>query len=368
MILPVLFYAFVVFAGIQITYYLFFTSFLFSDKKQSEKPVNETPISVIICAKNEAKNLQKFLPYIIAQNYSDFEIVLINDASSDETQDVMEAFKAKHTNIKLINVENTEAFWGNKKYALTLGIKASKNEHLLFTDADCKPVSKNWITEMSKKFSSEKSIVLGYGKYKKEKSLVNLFVRFETLLTAIQYFSYAKLGAPYMAVGRNLAYKKTEFFNVKGFINHIQVKSGDDDLFIQDAANKNNTTICTSNNSFTESIAPTSFTKWFQQKRRHISTANYYKIQYQFLLGLFFISKVFCLLLASILFFFYPWKIILSILILYYFVQFLVVGFSAKKMKETNIVVLLPFLEIGLLLFQFSIFMTNLISKPNHWK
>ena len=367
MILSVLFYVFVVFTAIQIIYYLAFSSFLFDNKKEKRKKV-EIPISVIICAKNEADNLQKFLPSIINQKYSDFEIVLINDASSDETSEVMQSFKKAHNNIKIIDVENIEAFWGNKKYALTLGIKAATHQHLLFIDADCKPLSKYWISEMSQNFSDEKTIILGYGKYKKEKLLVNLFVRFETLLTAIQYFSYAKLGSPYMAVGRNLAYNKDEFFNVKGFINHIHVKSGDDDLFIQDAANKENTSISLSKKSFTESLAPKSFTEWFRQKRRHISTANHYKTKHKFFLGLFYISKVFFYLLATTLFFYCSWKIILPIVLSYYLTQYLVVGFSAKKLNEPQVAYFLPFLEIGLMLFQLSIFIINLWSKPNHWK
>jgi glycosyltransferase involved in cell wall biosynthesis len=367
MILSVLFYSFVVFTAIQIIYYLVFSSFLFDSKKDKKKS-KEIPISVIVCAKNEAKNLENFLPSILNQEYPDFEVVLINDASSDETLEVMESFQKKHNNIKIINVENIEAFWGNKKYALTLGIKAAKNENLLFTDADCKPVSNKWIYEMSQNFNANKTIVLGYGKYKKEKSFVNLFVRFETLLTAIQYFSYAKIGSPYMAVGRNLAYDRSEFFNVKGFINHMHIKSGDDDLFIQDAANKENTTIATSKDSFTESLAPTSFTEWFRQKRRHISTADHYKFKHKFFLGLFFISKVFFYLLAILLFFFYPWQLILPIFLTYYLVQFIVIGFSSKKLNEPTITYLLPFLEIGILIFHFSIFITNLAAKPNHWK
>ncbi|TXD48255.1 glycosyltransferase [Polaribacter sp. IC073] len=367
MIISVLFYSFVVSAAIQMMYYLSFSSFLFKDKKK-ERASKEMPISVVICAKNEAKNLQKFLPSILEQNYSNYEVVLINDASSDETADVMEAFKEKNANIKIISVENTEAFWGNKKYALTLGIKAAKNEHLLFTDADCKPVSKEWITAMTQNFSTKKTIVLGYGKYKKTKDFINIFVRFETLLTAIQYFSYAKLGSPYMGVGRNLAYAKTAFFTVNGFIKHIKIRSGDDDLFIQDAANKENTQICISENSFTESEAPNSLNEWFQQKRRHISTAHYYKKKHQFFLGLFFFSKVFLLISTAILFFFYPWEIILPIILTYYLVQYIVVGFSSKKLNEPQVIYFLPFLEICLILFQFSIFMTNLISKPNHWK
>lgn len=367
MILSVLFYFFVAFTVIQIIYYLAFSTFLFDNQKDKKKSL-EIPVSVIICAKNEADNLGNFLPSIINQKYSDFEIVLINDASSDDTLAIMQSFKKKHQNIKIIDVENIEAFWGNKKYALTLGIKAATHKHLLFTDADCKPISKYWISEMSQKFSDEKTIVLGYGKYKKEHSLVNLFVRFETLLAAIQYFSYAKLGSPYMAVGRNLAYHKDEFFNVKGFINHIHIKSGDDDLFIQDAANKENTVICTSEKSFTVSEAPKSFKEWFRQKRRHISTANHYKKKHKFFLGLFFVSKVLFYILGITLFFFESWKVILPLFISYFLIQLMVIGFSSKKLNEPQITYLFPFLEIGLLLFQLSIFITNLSSKPNHWK
>ena len=365
MIVSVLFYIFVVFAGIQIIYYLSFSSFLLGEKSKINK---EIPISVIICAKNEAENLHKFLPAIIAQNYPKFEIVLINDASSDHTIDVMEGFITKGSNIKIISVENVEAFWGNKKYALTLGIKAATHEHLLFTDADCIPVSKNWIAEMTKNFSTEKTIVLGYGKYKRTKSILNLLVRFETLLTGMQYLSYAKLRSPYMAVGRNLAYTKTDFYNVKGFINHMAIKSGDDDLFIQDAADKNNTVICTSAESFTESKAPITFKEWFRQKRRHISTANFYKPKHKFLLGLFYVSKIGVIGVAPILFFYYPWQLILPILLSYYAIQYLVVAVSAKRLKEGGLLLYLPFLEIGLLLFQFSIFIANLVSKPKHWR
>lgn len=367
MILTVLFYCFVAFTAIQIIYYLIFSSFLIDPKKSSKK-LPEIGVSVIICAKNEAGNLKNFLPTIINQVYPDFEIILINDASSDETSEVMETFAKNCSKIKIITVKNIETFWGNKKYALTLGIKAAKNEHLLFTDADCCPVSNNWIYEMTQNFNSEKTIILGYGKYVKEKSLLNLLVRFETLLTAMQYFSYAKIGSPYMAVGRNLAYHRSEFFKVKGFINHMHIKSGDDDLFIQDAANKKNTIITTSKDSFTESIAPNTFSEWFQQKRRHISSANHYRFTHRFFLGLFFLSKVLFYFLAIVLSFFYPIKVLLPLIVFYFVVQFIVIHRSSKKLNEPMISFVFPFLEIILLLFHFSIFITNLSSKPTHWK
>lgn len=366
MILPVIFYILVATTAIQITYFLCFSSILFLKKEKKE--FKQIPISVIVCSKNEAQNLQVFLPSIINQEYSNFELVLINDASSDATLEVLESFKKQHTNIKIIDVKNNEAFWGNKKYALTLGIKAATNEHLLFTDADCKPVSKYWIQTMAQKFSDQKTIVLGYGKYKTRKTFVNLLIRFETLLTAVQYFSYAKLGSPYMGVGRNLAYTKSEFFKTKGFISHIQVRSGDDDLFIQEAATTTNTGICLDAKSFTTSNPPLTLKEWFRQKRRHVSTSSYYKFKHKFFLGLYFISKFLFYVTAFLLLFLMSWKVITSIIALYSIGLYLVFGLSAKHLKEKKLTLLLPFLEISLLLFQFSIFISNTFSKPTHWK
>lgn len=364
----ILSYAFIVALSIQIIYYLFFSSFAFA-KSLKKKPNTLLPVSVIICAKNEAENLEKFLPSVINQDYSNFELVLINDSSSDNSLEIMEAFKAKHQHIKIVNVKNVEAFLGNKKYALTLGIKASTHEHLLFTDADCKPLSKNWISEMTKQFSDKKSIILGYGKYKAQKySFVNTLVRYETLLTAIQYFSYAKLGSPYMAVGRNLAYTKSEFFKTNGFISHIQVRSGDDDLFIRDASTSTNTAIEFNAESFTTSIPPKTFKEWFRQKRRHVSTASYYKPKHQFFLGLFYASKLLFFLLTFIALFNVELLFLVPFLAIYYVIQYLIVGFSAKKLQETAILPYLPFLEIALVLLQFSIFISNYFYKPNHWK
>jgi glycosyltransferase involved in cell wall biosynthesis len=207
-----IFYFFIVIVVIQLFYYLgVFGKFAFG-RPQSIVPKN-LPVSVIVCAKNEEENVKKYIPLLAEQNYPDFEIVLIDDASSDETLEVFEQFEKEYSNIRLVKVENNEAFWGNKKYALTLGIKASKKEYLLFTDADCYPTSKEWITAMTSQFTMNKTIVLGYGGYeKKERSFLNKIIRFETVLTAVQYFSWAKLGAPYMGVGRNLAYKRDEFF------------------------------------------------------------------------------------------------------------------------------------------------------------
>lgn len=367
--LDCVFYMFVLVVCIQVIFNLFvFGKFAFL--KATTKTPNTFGISVIICAKNEAENLKRFLPTVVAQDYPHFEIVLINDASKDNTLKVMESFANKHNNIKLVNVKNVEAFWGNKKYALTLGIKVAKHDYLLFTDADCKPVSNHWISQMASHFNNSKTIVLGYGSYRTtKKSLINKLIRFETLQTAIQYFSFAKLGIPYMGVGRNLAYKKSEFFNANGFISHIDVRSGDDDLFINQVATSNNTAICFSKNSFTESIPKTTFSDWIKQKRRHISTAKHYKTKHKVLLIILYSSQLlFWLLAIALLIPLFHWKIVVALLLFRLCLQLLVFGFSTKKLGEKDTLFLLPFLELFLISTQLTIFINNLISKPNHWK
>ena len=367
--LTIIFYLFIAIVAIQFFYYIIvFGKFAYI--KLAKSNPKRIPISVIVCAKNEAENVANFIPLLAEQNYPDFEIVLIDDASSDDTLDLFEAFEKQYSNIKLVKVKNNEAFWGNKKFALTLGIKAAKNEYLLFTDADCYPISKDWIKEMSSQFTLEKTIVLGYGAYEKiAGSFLNKIIRFETMLTAVQYFSWAKIGSPYMGVGRNLAYKKEEFFNVNGFIDHMKIRSGDDDLFINQAASRKNTTICFDQNSFTYSLPKKSFKEWFVQKRRHISTATFYNPFDRLQLTVFYVSQLLFIVLPIILLaFLHQWIIVLSLIGFRYLFAWITLGFSSGKLKEKDVMYWFPIIEMVLIITQLNIMITTIFSKPVHWK
>ncbi|WP_026837809.1 glycosyltransferase [Gillisia sp. JM1] len=349
---------------------LFFIGY-FSFASAKESTSNATPpVSVIVCAKNEAENLKDFIPLILEQNYLNFEVILVNDASVDDTLEVMEYFEELDPRVHLVNVQNNEAFWGKKKYALTLGIKKAKNSTLLFTDADCRPESNMWISEMASNFQQNKTIVLGYGGYLKNKgSFLNKLIRYETLLTAIQYFSFAKWGIPYMGVGRNLAYTSQEFYAQNGFATHLHIRSGDDDLFVNQAGTKENTVITFNRASITRSIPKTDFSTWILQKRRHISTAQFYKKKHKFLLVSFFVSQIgFWILLISLLLLKIHWPIVLGILILRLLIQYIVYYKSAKKLDEMDLLWLIPFLEVFLIFTQLSIFSMNVFSKPTNWK
>lgn len=369
----VLFYIFAGFVAVQIFYYLgIFGNFAFlNPKKIKNTSLSGTPsVSLIICAKNEAENLRKNLPAFLSQNHPDFEIILINDSSYDDTLEVMEEFAERYPKIRIVNVAENETFWGKKKYALTLGIKVTRYDHLVFTDADCTPASNSWLTEMAAKFSDEKTIVLGYGGYIKVKnSLLNKLIRFETVLTAMQYFSMARVKLAYMGVGRNLAYHKSEFIKHNGFANHMHIRSGDDDLFVNEAATPTNIDICFSPESFTYSEAEKTFKNWYNQKRRHVSTAKYYQKKHKLALGFFYLSQLMFWVLAIIVGCLqYQPVWVLSLVGARFIIVYFVFGYTMPKLKETKLLWLLPFYESFLICVQLCIFISNSISKPKAWK
>ncbi|RZJ73425.1 MAG: glycosyltransferase [Flavobacterium sp.] len=367
--LNITFYIFIGITLLQIAYYIgLFGKFSFAKLKAANP--KKIPVSVIVCAKNEAERMRHLVPLLINQNYPDFEIVLIDDASSDETLDIFEAFEKEHANIRLVKVENNEAFWGNKKFALTLGIKAAKKEYLLFTDANCYPATADWIAQMSSQFTLSKTIVLGYGAYEKIKnSFLNKIIRFDAMLAAIQYFSWAKAGRPFSGEGRNLAYKKEEFFKVNGYIDHMNIRTGEDALFLNQAATKKNTTICFSPESFTVCEPVKSFKEWFGEKRKDVFTASFFRPADTFQLRLFYFSQLaFLLLWILLLALQFNWMIVVPVIVVRYATSWITLGYSAAKLGEKDVMYWYPFIEIILIFTQLNVFFTNLFSKPVHWK
>ncbi len=353
---------------IQLFYFwIIFGRFAFYKKKSPHSSV--LPVSVVICAKNEFHNLKKNLPLILSQDYPDFEVVVVNDASDDETIFLLEDISREDKRLKVVSITQDLNFFKGKKFPLSLGIKSAKNEQLLLTDADCTPAGTGWLRSMCSHFDENTEVVLGYGKYRMENNLMNTIIRSETLFTAIQYFSYALLGIPYMGVGRNLAYKRSLFLKNKGFISHYNVSSGDDDLFINKVANKKNTQIEISPESFTLSPAKQTFREWWIQKRRHLSTSKYYKPKHKFLLG-FYSFTLFILFLGFILLIGFRYNIyfVLALLFIRWISQLFILKKSMNKLDEKKLLLISPIVEVLLLVLYPVIVIANLVSKQSKWK
>ncbi len=364
----IVFWIFIAAIAIQLFHHWFIFS-RFAFYKAKEKQNEPVPVSVVISAKNEYNNLKKNLPLILEQDYPDFEVVIVNDASDDETIFYLEDLEKKYSHLKVVNITQDLNFFSGKKFPLALGIKSSKNNYLLLTDADCTPASPSWIRKMASDFNDKKEVVLGYGKYKSEEGFLNKIIRFETVLTAIQYFSFALMGMPYMGVGRNLAYKKSLFYKSKGFISHYNVSSGDDDLFINKVANNENTQIEINPESFTISAAKQTFNEWWVQKKRHLSTAKYYKAKHKFLLGSYSLSLFIVFLLFIILLCInYQLWIIVSALVFRELSQLIIFKKSFKKLNEKKILLISPIIEVILILLYPLLFISNLFIRQNKWK
>lgn len=279
------FLVFSITAAVQLFYYLyFFLAVIRYPHPEAES--RGIPVSVIICARNEGENLREFLPAVLEQDYPCYEVIVVNDCSEDNSYLVLGEYLEKYPHLRVSSVNKDPKFTHNKKFAQFIGIKAAKNEILVFTDADCRPDSSKWLECVASNFSDKVDFVLGYGGYFPGKGLLNRYIRYDTMTIALQYLGMALRGFPYMGVGRNLAYRRSVFFENRGFGTHNHIISGDDDLFVNSNANGTNTKVEFRAGSHTRSYPRTNLSDWVSQKKRHFSTAPYYKFRDKFLLFL----------------------------------------------------------------------------------
>ena len=327
------------------------------------------PVSVIICARNELKNLRAFLPSILEQDYPKFQVVVVNDCSWDESSKYLEEMEDAYKVLKVVSIHEQEKYQHGKKFALTLGIKGAEFEHLLFTDADCKPADNQWIKSMVSTLSERKELVIGYGAYMKEPGFLNKWIRFDTAQNALMFLSRAKRGKAYMGVGRNLGYLKSLFFKNKGYANHYHLMSGDDDLFVNETATSTNVSVELDPSSFTYSKPKTSLSTWIWQKKRHMSTGKYYRFRDKLLIGLFFGSQsLFWVLILVASFMKLSTELIVFMASIRLAIQMFIYWRGFKKLGETDLVLLVPFFDIIIAFVYPLLAISNLFVKTKSWK
>ena len=338
----------------------------FRSQTANHQPVG---VSVVICAHNEYHHLKESLPLILEQDYPDFEVLVVNHSSDDDTRYLLNDLEERYPNLKTIVIKEDLNFFSGKKFPLSIGIKSAMYDLVLLTDADCKPASRDWIRHMQSAFIPNIEVVLGYGPYYRSPGLLNKLIRFDTAHIAIQYLSYALAGVPYMGVGRNLSYLKQVFYRHNGFISQYRIRSGDDDLFINRVASSLNTAIMVHPGSYTFSDPKQSLGSWITQKKRHLSTSHLYKFQHKLLLGLYAFSLVafygLFIVMMSL-----NWSVVpvLALFLLRLTSQYVVFSRCLKQLNEKDLLPFIPVFEIMLLLFNAGTWISNLFYKPVRWK
>lgn len=347
--------------------------------KKEKANTDMEPVSVIVCARDAHEYLLDLIPAILSQDYPDFELVIVNDCSQDDTEEYLKDLARNNPKINLVNLTQSLNFFHGKKFPLSMGIKSAKHDLLLLTDADCLPNSNQWIREMTGCYDKNTEIVVGYGPYFERKGLLNKLIRFDTLYIAMQYMSLALGRKPYMGVGRNLSYRKSTFIKNKGFTSHYNIPSGDDDLFISQVANKTNTKVCVDAVNRVESEPKKTWTTWVRQKRRHYSTGTKYRPQINFILGTLLCSRLL----------YYPTLIALFLLphafdvssgniyyyftiglfaLIHYITQTIIYVKSARQLGEKHLgLAFTPFYDCFFMIFTTVLGFLSTMSKPKGW-
>lgn len=328
-------------------------------------------VSIIVCARSEFENIQKLIPALLEQNYPNFELIIADDASWDGSTSYLEELEKNEPRLKVVYItDEMKKNYLGKKLALSLAIKAAKNDIILLTDADCIPDSKNWIQHMVQAFHTNPSIeiVLGYSPFFKTSSFINLISRMDNAYTGLSYLSYALSGDPYMGVGRNLSYKRSLFFKHKGFASHLHIAPGDDDLFVNEVCNANNTAVCVHPEAFVSTISKSSFGKWYSQKKRHNFAGKYYKTSHQLKLAFFAFTHALLWLSFAANMFIYEsigWALIL--LGIYWIIKWPIIYLGFKKLKQSAISIWMPVFDILYVFYNSCFAFVSVFGKQKKW-
>ena len=351
-----------------------FIRIFFLPKAKALPVADRKPVSIIICAKNEAANLTKNLPFILSQNYlneygvPNFEVIVVNDGSTDNTQQVLEGFAKKHTHLKIVNLSpDEERVYKGKKHALGKGVNAAQNEWLLFTDADCKPSSEHWLELMVAPLFKGKEIIIGYGGYNTTQGLLNAFIRWETLHAFMLYSTAAQSGRPYMAVGRNMACLKSVFIQAQESPIWNAVPSGDDDLLISVAATQVNTQVVSDKAAFTYSDAKETWDAWAKQKQRHLSTGKFYKRGIKTYLTLYAGGHAMIWIFFVATAIAHPTTLLFGAMGLRCFLYWAIWLKTADKVNEKSLFYFFPLFDLGWMVYNFAFLPYIIWKNKKHW-
>jgi cellulose synthase/poly-beta-1,6-N-acetylglucosamine synthase-like glycosyltransferase len=291
--------------------------------KKGENKKNHS-VSIIIPARNEEDNISECLACLKYIDYpkDKWEVIVIDDSSEDFTFQKAESFKKEIPNIQIIRIEKENDSISPKKNAILTGIKQSKGEIIVATDADCRP-NKEWISEIISHFDANTGLVAGFSpiiSYENPDKLLNSFQFIESISLGGLSSGSIELGFPLTCTGRNLAYRKEIFNNIGGFGEYKVYISGDDDLFMHRIKKKSQMKIKYAPKSTVISKPTVSLKEFFNNRLRHSSKFVAYPFHvkivsiFLYLFNALIIISLLCVLFNPS----YLWLFIISLLIKYF--------------------------------------------------
>ena len=249
------------------------------------------PASIVLCARDAYEYLTELIPVLLNQDYPDFEIVVVNDCSDDETEEYLKDLERREPRVKPVQLKQHLNFFNGKKFPLSMGIKSAQNDLIVLTDCNSIPTNNQWLRSVVNCYGKNTEVVIGYSPFSQKKGFLNKLIRFDAIQNALLYLSAALNGHPYMGIGNNLSYRKELFYRNKGFISHYTTSVGDDDLFVSQVATQKNTEVLIDPDNAILTRPPQSFHQWKRQKSARYSTISRYSARARMMLSLFYASQ-----------------------------------------------------------------------------
>lgn len=307
------------------------------------------PVSVILTVHNDADWLKENLPYLLEQDYPDYELVVVDFVSCDETQFILQLCAEHYERLKIVKFSQDANHYQGKKYPFSIGIQSAKNDHILISEPDCVPKDFTWIRSMMRGYRNEEvKMVLGFCGIRQKKSLFNWLQVYDNLTYSLRYLSAGLRGRPYTGCLRNLSFRRSFFFERGAFYAHLSFAEGADDIFVNQNATRDNTRVVIAPDSYTLTESRPTFRAWYHTRRERTATRRFYPIALRLrllfypLMVLLFYGAGATLAVLQL----FPWEVLLAVLVVKWIWQIVAMSFATKRFDAKGLHWFAPLFEI----------------------
>lgn len=253
-------------------------------RKENEATNNEgSPkegVSIVVACHDNAYELEHNLPALLEQQYPCFEVIVVDESSTDDTDEVLKQLKSRYPNLYTTFIPESSHYLSRRKLALTVGVKAAKYEWIVFADATNKPIDDQWLATFASQCCKGKDIVMGYANYNDE---AKAYYRFRQLVVATRNLRRAQRSVAYASGGNTIAIRRSVFMGANGFLKDLTYLRGEYDFLVNEYANADNVGVAIGTKM--EKGAP-SKRSWindnlfYMETRRHLSRSTKWRIPF----------------------------------------------------------------------------------------
>lgn len=260
---------------------IFFRTVRNEEEPSEEEDLSLPPLSILLTVHDNARELERHLPVILSQDYPvGYEVIAVVSRGEDDTDDVLKQFANSHSNLYVTFIPDTSRYMSRKKLAVTLGVKAAKNEWVLMTDATCVPSSDQWLKHMARHATTGTDLVIGYSNYDDE---ATDFQRFERLVSQRYILRKAQRGTAYRCEPGNLMFRKACFLDGRGFEGNLKYVRGEYDFIVNKFAERGNVATVIAPEAWMIEDAPTKKQYrnrhlYYMETRRHLERSFGYRL------------------------------------------------------------------------------------------